>query len=133
MASSMAVSTVVNRLAFTAGGSITRGHAVKLDTTENQVVQASAEGDHIIGVAMNDASSGDTVEVECGFGAKVDAVAGAALSTIGAQVEVNASGRFITAGGAAAVSSGLVLKTASGDGAHFTLLLMPSLKGPANS
>jgi hypothetical protein len=52
-----------NLVAFTAGGTIVKGHAVKLHTTTSQVVEATAVTDKMIGIAHNSAASGEKVEV----------------------------------------------------------------------
>ena len=89
---------------YTAGGTIVEGHAVKMNTTDGEVIECTANTDPVIGIALNSASSGSPVEVaHPGGGAKAklgEAVAiGLSLvsHTDGTLVKANASGDMIIA------------------------------------
>jgi hypothetical protein len=61
-----------NLVSFRAGGTIVKGHAVKIGADAKHVIESTATTDKTIGVAMNAASSGDAVEVAIpGGGAEV--------------------------------------------------------------
>ena len=49
---------------FKANGALVKSTLVKLDTTEGQVVQATAATDEVIGVTTVDAASGQSVAVQ---------------------------------------------------------------------
>lgn len=114
---------VQTRMAATA---ITMGHGVALTTTENTVDLNDTAGEKSYGVAMNTAAVGEAVAVLV-KGVFDKAVAGAALATIGVDLMVNASGRYIaaTTGGTKRVV-GRNLTTSSGDGVEFTLEVIPN-------
>ncbi len=59
----MAQSSAPKVLTYTAGGTIVKGHAVKFDSTDASVIEGTANTDKVIGIAQNDASSGQAVEV----------------------------------------------------------------------
>ncbi len=117
---------------FTAGGTITRGSALKFSS--GNVVVTTAITEEVIGIAMQDAASGEQVPVATISGQVVTAIAGAAI-TAGAQVMPQAagSGKLITAAGATAISCGIALTAAGASGDLFDLLLRPSVKSPANT
>lgn len=96
---------------FTAGGSITKGNPVKLSS--GNVVATSAAADLAIGIAMDGASSGDTVPVallgNCPGTLRLRA--GGAISA-GAQVAANATA---TAAATDAII-GIALEAASASG-----------------
>lgn len=119
---------------FVAGEAITRGRALKLDT-DGEVLHTTAITDLVIGVAMEDAASGATVTVATLNGQVVTAMASAAIASVPTEVmpAASAAGKLATAAGATAVSCGIALSSAAGDGSLFTLLLRPSVKSPANS
>ena len=122
----------VSPIGFKAGGPIRINRAVKLDATKNQVVEASAIGDVVIGFAEQAAEAGDTVPVQP-FGV-VKAVAGAAVA-VHAQVMPQAAGggKVVTAAGAAARSCGITLAAAANaDEVIPVLVAGPNLNGPAN-
>lgn len=83
-------------MGFVAGGTISANRLVKWDTTDGQVVHATA-GDPVLGVALHSASSGEQVDV-CLFGL-CDVEASAAISQ-------NAVVGATTAGKAVAISTG---------------------------
>ena len=123
-------SNVISRIA---GGSITARRLVKLDTTAGQVVACSAITDVAIGVALNNASSGDTVEIQTRGLAEIEVSAAVAL---GAEVMCTAagSGKCSTSAGGTARSVGLAENLGSNDGEFIRVrLAVPNLGGPANS
>lgn len=124
----------VSPIGFVAGGAISQYRAVKLHTTEGQVVAASAIADVAIGASMDAATaSGQLVTVQTSGKAKLTASAAIAL---GAQVMVTASGsgKVSTASGATAVSIGIALQAAGADGDIIEVqLVTPTVAGPANS
>ena len=123
-------SNVISRIA---GGSITARRLVKLDSTAGQVVACDAITDKAIGVALNNASSGDTVEIQTGGLAEIEVSAAVAL---GAEVMPTASGsgKCSTSAGATARSVGLAENLGSNDGEFIRVrLAVPNLGGPANS
>lgn len=123
-------SNVISRIA---GGSITARRLVKLDSTAGQVVACDAITDKAIGVAMNNASSGDTVEIQTRGLAEIEVSAAVAL---GAEVMPTASGsgKCSTSAGATARSVGLAENLGSNDGEFIRVrLAVPNLGGPANS
>lgn len=77
---------------FVAGGAIGRGHAVKLHTTENQVVQCDSQGEIAYGIALNEALAGEQVTV-LRRGRHSKAISGAAL-TLNAQLTPGADGQY---------------------------------------
>ena len=123
----------VSPINFKAGGTIGINTAVKLDSTENQVVVTSAITDVCIGFATQSAVSGDSVPVQI-FG-KAKAVASAAIS-LAAQLMPTASGsgKVSTAAGATAISCGVALQAAGADGDTIEVLFAgPVVNAPANS
>lgn len=107
-----------------ASESISMGHGVKVTTTENTVDLNDTTGEKSVGVALNDAAAGEAVAI-LRSGTFDKAVAGAALATIGVDLMVNGSGRYIaaTTGGSKRVV-GRNLTTASGDGDQFVIELV---------
>jgi len=83
---------------FVAAGAIGRGHAVKLHSVENQVVQCSSQGEIAYGVAINEALTGESVTV-LRRGRYSRAVSGDAL-TLNAQVTPGADGQYEVAASA---------------------------------
>ncbi len=121
----------VSPLPFKAGGTIIQNTFVKLDSTEGQVVQATAATDTVLGVALNSASSGDTVQVQW---AGVAVLVSNGTMTLGAQVECAADGEATDAGGATAYSLGVALTAAAADQDHVAVFLaLPGVKRPPNS
>lgn len=119
-------------IGFKAGGTIAINRPVKLDSTEGQVVQATAITDLVIGVALQAASSGDSVPVQA-FGV-AKCVLGTGGATLGDQVMCVAaeSGKVGTAAGATAKSFGVALATGNADETIPVLLACPNVNGPAN-
>lgn len=86
---------------FIAGGTIAKNRLVKWDSTDGQVV-AAGDGDPVVGVALNAASSGAPVDV-CVFGiAYVEA---------GGSISQNA----VIGAGSAGVAAAISLGTSSAD------------------
>lgn len=83
--------------------------AVKLHTTENQVVKCSANGD-AIGILQNNPESGQLATVRIHGSAKVKA--GAAV-TLNDKVKSDASGRAVTGGTSADVNFGQAMEAAA--------------------
>lgn len=123
----------VSNMSFIAGGAVGINRAVKLDSTEGQVVVTSAITDIAIGVATNSAASGEMVSVQL-FG-KAKAVASAAISVAAEVMPTGSgSGKVATASGATAVSMGVALSAAGADGDTIEILLAcPNVRGSANS
>lgn len=120
-------------LSFVAGGTIAQYRAVKLHTTEGQVVASAAIADLSIGASLESASTGGLVPVQ-NFG-KVKLTASAAI-TLGDQVMVTAAGagKVSTAAGATAKSIGVALQAALADGDIIEVqLVAPNVNGPANT
>lgn len=114
-----------------AGGTITKGRLLKLDTTEGQVIHTTAITDLVIGVAVESAASGDEVAIQT-YG--VAQVAVAAAVTLGDQVMPGASGLASTAAGATAKSCGVALQDAAATPDQISVLLsVPNVNGVANS
>lgn len=80
----------INMQTFRASGAVSKGKGVKFGSDGETVAQCSATTDKVIGIAQNDAASGELVEVaKPGGGAK--ALAGAAID-IGDLLGVSATG-----------------------------------------
>jgi hypothetical protein len=119
-------------LARTAGGTILRGQALTINAAGN-VIATTAITEAVAGVALEDAVSG----TQCLFmpsGPVVTAIGGAAI-TVGAQVMPQATGpgKFVTAAGTTAVSCGIALSNPGADNGLFELMLIPTLRSPANA
>lgn len=123
----------VSLVGFKAGGTILINRPVKLDTTQDQVVQATAITDLVIGVATQAATSGDNVPVQL-FGV-AKCVLGVGGATLGDQLMcvAAASGKVGTAAGATAKSFGVALATGLVDETIPVLLACPNVNGPANT
>lgn len=107
---------------YVAGGTISKGHAVKFDSTENQVVKCTAATDKAIGLAQGDASSGGLVEVVHLGGAK--GLAGGVIAP-GDMVAADGNGALVaTTSGNDKVIGKSMSTTASGD--IFNVLVIPS-------
>lgn len=113
-----------------AGGAITRGCLVMLDTTEGQVVVTTGITNLVFGVALNTVASGEKVKVQRRGVAKVLISAAVAL---GAQVMPGANGKAATAAGATAVSCGIAESQGDTDGQLIRVDLIRSVNGPANA
>lgn len=115
-----------------AGGTISKGNILKLDTTAGQVVKTTAITDFVIGVALNDASSGDQVNVATGGIVKVIA---AAATTLHAELMPHGStnGQVADAAGATARSIGVGLAAAGAAGDVIEMFLTHCPKGPPNA
>lgn len=75
-----------NLATFKAGGTIVKGHAVKIGADAKHVIESTATTDKHIGIAMGSASSGDDVEVAlpgggCEVKAKTTFTAGQLLTS----------------------------------------------------
>lgn len=122
----------ISPLSREAGGTITRGQALYLNSS-SQVVATTAITQTVCGVALEDAASG----AQCLFmpsGPVVMGLGGAAI-TVGAQVMPQATGpgKFIAAAGATAISCGIALTDPGADGSFFELMLVAGVRAPANS
>lgn len=117
---------------FIAGGSITADSMVKLDTTEGQVVAATAITDAVIGVCVDTASSGDQVRVQLFGVAKVRA---GATITAGQELMVKSggTGELDVAAGATAFTCAKALQAGASGETIAVLLATPVAKAPANS
>ncbi len=129
---------------FTAGGTINVGTCVKLDSSaDNQILQATASTDNLIGIAKRSAYDtpglgGADVNIaaragkQCriyGVGEVAPARAGAAIVR-GVWLTSGADGRVITAPAAQNVSLiGQALESASGPGAEINVYVMPNRAG----
>lgn len=115
-----------------AGGSITAGHLVKLDTTEGQVIKTTAITDVAIGVSLDTVASGDMVRIQTGGVCKVLIAAAVAL---GAQVmpDGGTNGQCATSSGATAVSCGIAESQGDTQGQMIRVRFMFNLKGPPNA
>lgn len=117
------------------GAAVTAHRAVKLDSTVDTVIQATAITDLVVGVALETGATGDWIPVQYRGIAKLEC---AAAVTLGAEVMVQAAagdGSIDVSGGATARSIGVALEAGSnGDGDVIAVLLnLPALKGPPNS
>lgn len=98
--------------AYKAGGAIVRGHAVKL-SADDTVIECTANTDAAIGVAMNNAASGERVEVALPGGGYV-MVASESIArgkmvvphTDGTAAQANAAGDRIVGMALAAAAAG---------------------------
>lgn len=122
----------ISPLGFKAGGTIVKNRLVKLDSTAGQVIACTAITDVPVGVALEAASSGDTVAVQT---QGVAMVVASGVVALGAQVMPTASGagKCITAAGATAQSVGVALAAAAADLDEIPVLLRIGVNGPANS
>lgn len=127
--------SIGKRISFRAQTAITKGQFVKLHTalaSDNAVyvVPGAAEGDAVIGVAITSASADQAVEIETMPGSIVPVLCGGSIAH-GAQVECDASGRAVTAAGAAARSLGQIIGAAA-SGETVSLLFRAGLNTPPN-
>lgn len=117
-----------------AGGAIEANRFVKLDTTQGQVIACTAITDVAIGVSLNKAASGESVQIQTQGEAKVATSAAVAIND---QVMCTASGagKCSTAAGATARSVGLATSATGGtDGELATVLLcVPNLNAVVNT
>lgn len=124
----------ISPLPMKAGGTIAQYRVVKLDSTEGQVVAASAIADVSFGASLTSAVANDQVAIQTAGVAKL--TASAAIS-LGDQVMVTASGsgKVSTAAGATAKSLGVALQAAAADGDIIMVKLtgLPNVNGPANT
>ena len=119
--------------AMKAGEAITAGRALKLDSTEGQVLHTTAITDTVVGVALETVASGEMVAI-APPGTFVRMCPSAAVS-LGAQVMPTGSGagKVSTAAGATAKSCGIAFTEAGAADEFFTVLLVCGVNGPANS
>lgn len=122
-----------NPVSFKAGEAITVGRALKLDSTEGQVLHSTAITDAVIGVALETVASGEMVSV-LPAGPIVKMVPSAAVA-LGAQVMPTGSGagKVSTAAGATARSIGVAITEAGAADELFEVMLLSSLNSAANS
>ncbi len=111
----MASSQIPRIGAYLAGGTIVKGHAVKL-TAEDTVIECTANTDETLGLAQSAASSGQTVEVALpGGGGKAllgeNVLINAHLvsHTDGTLVKVNSTSDRVCARATVAGSSGEII------------------------
>lgn len=116
-------------VSFVAGGAITRNAALKMSS--GTVVVTTAITDHVIGVAQQDAASGEQVPVLTSPGTVVTMVASAAI-LIDAMLMPGAAGKVATAAGATALTCGQALEAAAADGNLIRVLFRPGVKSAAN-
>lgn len=116
---------------FTAGGTIVKGNILKMDSTARTVIKTTAITDFVIGVALNDASSGDQVNVATGGICKVIA---AAATTLNAELMPHGTtnGQVADASGATARSIGIGLEAAGAAGDIIEMFFLHCPKGPTN-
>jgi len=119
-------------ISFTAGAAVTRGRALKL--SGGAVIHTTAITDKVLGVALQDAASGEQVPVLTISGQLVTMVASAAISA-DAELMPTASGagKVMTAAGATAISCGQAITAASQDGDLIEAIFRPCVKSPANA
>ena len=122
----------VGYLGFKAGATIVKNRLVILDSTAGQVISSAAITQVPVGVALEAASTGDTVAVQTDGVAMLTV---AAAVSLGAEVSSNSStgGKVIASSGATAVSVGIALAAAATDGDEIPVLLRISARGPANT
>ena len=109
---------------FIAGGTITKGIAVKPDSTAGQVVAAGA-GERAIGIANMDSSLGKTVTVTMLGG--TEATAGAAIATIMSPLVVTTGGKLIAATTDKDKIVGFSVGVAGADGDIIPVIVVPSV------
>ena len=111
-------------------GTIIANTFVKMDSAAMSVVQAGAEGDCVVGVALDAGVAGDWINIQTSGFAKVISNGTCAIG----YVEAAADGEATTAGGAASMSLG-VAWTAGATDQEFVVvqLSLPASKRPANS
>ncbi|HCZ47418.1 MAG TPA: DUF2190 domain-containing protein [Gammaproteobacteria bacterium] len=99
---------------YVAGGSISKNTLLKFDSSDDAVVVATAATDLIIGVALNDAASGERVEVQVSGIAEVKS---AGAISRGAFVTATTAGEAVALAAAATIKTGIgrALKTAADD------------------
>jgi len=117
-------------VSFVAGGAITRNAAVKLSS--GAVVVTTAITDHVLGVAQQDAASGEQVAVLTSPGSVATMVASAAIA-VDAMVMPGAAGKVATAAGVTAITCGQALEAAAADGSLVRVLFRPGVRSPANT
>ena len=88
---------------YVAGGAISKNTLVKF-SADDTVVNATGATDLIIGVALNDAASGERVEVQVGGIAEVKA---AGAISRGAFVTATTAGEAVALSAAATIKSGI--------------------------
>lgn len=120
-------------VSFTAGGTIGQYVAVKGNgTTANSIVVGAAEGDVCIGVSLNSAVDGEQVKIQTVPGTLVKVTVSAAVNAW-AQLECGASGKLVTAAGAAARSVAIATMASTADGDVIEAIWLGGGNGPANT
>jgi predicted RecA/RadA family phage recombinase len=109
---------------FVAGGAIIEKSPVKLDSTVNQVVQAAAVTDSVIGYAQNSAASGATVTVR--LAGVTLAKIGTGGVAIGNKVTPDTGGVVIATTTASDLVCGVALNAASANEYAEVLMIAPS-------
>lgn len=110
-----------------AGGTVTKGALLKLDTTEGQVIVTTAITDLVVGVAIASASSGDEVSIQSYGIALVPITAAVSL---GDQLMPGAAGLCTTAAGATAKNFGVALQAGAATPDMIAVLLAcPNVNG----
>jgi len=94
-------------------------YGVKLNSSEK--VALASTGDKITGV-LQDAPDAADRSCVVAYGGISKAIGGASINA-GAEVQMNASGKFITK--TTGTSCGIAMTACGGDGQHFSLLVMP--------
>lgn len=114
------------RKSFVAGGTITKGDIVKMDTTAGQVIRCAAATDVFVGVAQDSVSSGQDIEVQITGTAKITAEGNiSAGNDIGLAATPTYHGVAVTlaaGGGTLRRRVGIALEAAA-DGEKFEVLI----------
>lgn len=110
-----------NTVTMTAGAAVAQGRYLKLSS--GNVIHATSSADDVIGVAAEDAASGEALTVYT-FGGKIEVEASAAIA-VDALVTVTAAGKAVSTTSAAARILGQALSASGADGEFFTVLHQP--------
>lgn len=108
-------------LDFISGAAVNPKRVVKFDTAAGTVIQAAADTDAFIGVALNDLVSVAGQEIPVGVSGVVQVEAGAAI-TQGARLSSDSVGRALTAASGDA-AWGKALQSASAAGSVITAVI----------
>jgi hypothetical protein len=95
---------------------------VKLDSTQNQVVLATAGTDKIIGVLLNAPVSGDVAEVGLLSGSGTYKIKASTSISLGAYVTATTGGKAVTTTTAGNVVAGIAMQAAGADGDYIEIL-----------
>lgn len=122
----MSQNTFGTRISFVAGGTISVGDIVKMDSTANQVIRCAAATDVMIGVATIDAVSGEDVSVQITGTAKITAegniVAGNDIGLAATPTYHGVAVTLAAGGGTLRRTLGVALEAAA-DGEKFEVLI----------